>query len=318
MGTRWKRSAALLVGIGTACSAAADIPCDKNHYILGYPCATDAPPGLPAAEVALEQPIGKVTAVASDRQGNVYLSSPHVVFKLDPNGGLTRIAGGPAPGYSGDGGPAFAAQLYIPYDDYPEAIQFLDGPLYPGLAVDGSGNLYIADAHNNRVRMVGGSGAITTIVGPGDAPSGLHAPSHISFPQGIAVDGGGNLYVSNGMMFKRTTHGSLTTLDFGDFDTGTFGYVAPGPIALDASGNVFAAYGCRVRKLGIDGTVDMVAGVGPPPNVSYDGSCGYSGDGGPAATAQISWASGVAVDGVGNLYIADTTNNCVARWTRPA
>ena len=153
------------------------------------------------------------------------------------------------PGFSGDGGPATAAELNAPR----------------GVAVDASGNLYIADALNNRIRKVSSDGIITTVAGNGSlsysGDGGLAADAQLSGPRGLAVDGAGNLFIA-------------------DFDNNT------------------------VRKISASGIITTVAG---------NGVAGFSGDGGPATSAQLNGPWGVAVDRAGNLFIADSANNRVRR-----
>ena len=275
---------------------------DENHYILecygvcrGGRKATEAPIGLPSA-------------VTTDPFGNLYFSSPNVVYQVDAKGALFRVAGNGTPGYSGDGGPARDAALNIPFDDYPEIREdFIDYyPLVGGLAADASGNLYIADAYNSRIRRIDSSGIITTVI------------TGIGWPQGVALDTDGALYVSGawGSLSKIAPDGTATVLAQSNCGS-TFrdpGFCVPEQIAVDASGNVFVPDGyCRVRKVTPQGSVVTVAG-NENPSGYFAFTCGYSGDDGPANTAALSnMPYGVAVDGAGNLYIADTYNNCIRK-----
>jgi len=292
--------------LSVASRSAADDPCDKNHYILGISCT----------DLAVDLPIGKVGAVATDMLGNVYFSSPHVVFRLDSNGGLVRIAGGATPGFSGDGGPAAYALLNIPHDDYPGFEPVMDMPLVAGIAVDAAGNVYLADTLNNRIRKIHTSGIITTeIGGPASILRGGFNDTDLFWQQGIAVDAAGNLYLSTaqGSLISRAPDGSISELAPSSCGTNRRGMGPCGSmqIALDPSGNVLVPdYYCRVIKIGADATIVTVAGD-PSPGSAY--ACGSSGDGGPAFAARLNWPYAVAADNTGSLFIADTYNHCIRK-----
>ena len=130
------------------------------------------------------------------------------------------------------------------------------------------------------------------------------------------MDAGGNLYVSSewGLLHKIYPDGTISrasTANCGNFlDPGI---CDPKQIAVDAAGNVYVPGGyCRVRKVSADGTVVAVAGDERPSRY-FLWTCGYSGDGGPAIGAALSEPSSVAVDAMGNIYIADTNNRCVRK-----
>jgi hypothetical protein len=282
----------------TASAHAAPEPCGKNHYILSEPCnlwAVDAAIGLPGA-------------VATDAQGNVYFSSPHLVFKVDTQGLLERVAGNGKAGFAGDGGPATEALLNFPYSYQLMIDDPWDyGEMVGGLAVDAAGNLYIADAWNDRVRRVDSKGVIVSL------PAG-----DLSWPQGVALDASGALFVSDvlGILRKLAPDGTITALTENDcgFPRAP-GLCSSQGVAADALGNAYVADAyCRVRKVsgggvatvaGADTRVDRVAG--------YAFTCGYFGDGGPAISAAMTNPFGVATDSDGNLFIADTDNNCIRK-----
>ncbi len=259
--------------------------------------------GVPAAQAQLDTPWG----VAVDGSGNLYIADRdnHRIRKVDAAGVITTVAGNGAEGYGGDGGPAAQARLYLPQ----------------GVAADGSGNLYIADRHNHRIRKVDAAGVITTVAGNGaegyGGDGGPAAQARLYLPHGVAVDGSGNLYIAdsfNHRIRKVDAAGVITTVA-GD---GTRGYGGDGGlaaqarldfpygVAVDGSGNLYIADGDnnRIRKVDAAGVITTVAG---------DGTYGYGGDGGPAAQAQLSVPYGVAVDGVGNLYIADTFSHRIRK-----
>ena len=235
-----------------------------------------------------------VRTVATDAAGNVYFSTfyyPAIgstdsctcVFKLDPAGNLTRVAGGPQRGFTGDGGPAVDAQLSDPI----------------ALAPDGAGNLYIAEGvaydtqggyvsaapqdivaipqggFRERVRKVSPDGIITTVAGGGEhgfSGDGGPATSASFFGlSSIAVDGAGNLFIADGL-----------------YD--------------DVDGDIFG--NDRIRKVTPDGTIATIAG---------NGAIGFSGDGGPAAGAQLYGPTALAVDAAGNLVFSDFYNRRIRK-----
>ena len=216
-------------------------------------------------------------------------------------GVITILAGTGTPGYSGDGGSAVAAELYVPF----------------GVAVDGSGNLYIADPYDYVIRKVTFAGTISTIAGTGSSgysgDGGAATAAKMNLPQGVAVDAAGNVYVAdfnNNCIRKINTSGIISTIA----GNGSAGYAGdggpataaqlyrPSSVAVDASGNLFVADANNqcIRKITSSGTITTVAGTG--------GTSGYSGDGGAATAAQLWQPVGVAVDGSGNIYIADENN----------
>ena len=194
---------------------------------------------------------------------------------------------------AGDGGPATAASLSDA----------------EGVAVDPSGNVFIADANDHRVRKVAPDGTISTVAGdgvPGFGGDGGPAPSaRLNMPYGITVDPAGNLYIAdlgNNRVRKVTADGSITTVP------GTDSLVAPRNVAVDSTGSLYISEfgGHRIWRVGTDGAVNCIAGTGTP---------GFSGDGGPATGAQLAYPAGLAVDGAGNLYIADSSNHRVRKVT---
>ena len=182
-----------------------------------------------------------------------------------------------------------------------------------GLATDSAGNLYIGDRQSYVVRKVDTSGVMTTIAGNGtfglSGGDGSQATSvSICSPSGVAVDRAGNVYFGSsicGAVRKVDTSGVLSTYAGGNTFDGSLG--APWAIALDNSGNLYVcddAVGTRVYKVTPGGAITVIAG---------NGTSGFSGDGGPATSAQLFEAHGVAVDAAGNVYIADTSNLRVRR-----
>jgi sugar lactone lactonase YvrE len=221
------------------------------------------------------------------------------------SGVITTVAGTGTSGYSGDGGAAIAAQLKDP----------------KGVAVDGLGNVYIADCSASVVRRVDVvTGLISTYVGNGtNGYSGDFAPAtsaELGCPVGLAVDGGGDLliadYDNNVVRVVVPVTGNIYPLagvygasDYaGDGGTATSAHIGvPTGLAVDPAGNVYISdlQNSYVREVdAVTGIISTVAGTGSP---------GYSGDGGPAINAELQNPLGLAIDGAGHLYIADYHNN---------
>ena len=212
----------------------------------------------PAIDAELDFPAG----LGLDGAGNLYIADTdnHRVRKVTPQGIITTVAGSGPTGYlrggfAGDGGPAIAARLARPF----------------GLALDGAGNLYIADGFNNRIRKVTPQGIITTVAGSG--PTGY-------LQGGFAGDGGPAI---------------AARLNF------------PRAVVLDAAGNLYVADALnhRVRRLATDGTIAAVAGSGPTGYLR--GS--FAGDGRRPTKARLAFPAGLALDPAGTLYIADGENH---------
>jgi sugar lactone lactonase YvrE len=254
--------------------------------------------GGPATSAQLSEPYG----VAVDSSGNLYISdSGNNRIRKVSNGVITTVAGDGMEGYSGDGGPATSAWLYNPYR----------------VAVDSAGSTYIAetspylDIGNDRIRKVS-NGVITTVAGNGttgfSGDGGPASSAELDQVDGVAVDSAGNLYISDGGngRIRKVSNGVITTVAgngtggySGDGGPATDAELSPDGIAVDSSGNLYIAdTGFHIRKVS-NGVITTVAG---------NGTQGYSGDGGPATSAQLSWLGGVAVDSTGNLYIADSGN----------
>src|ERR1017187_4986606 len=241
--------------------------------------------------------------LAVDSAGSLYIADTqnHRVRKVT-NGNISTVAGNGTAGSGGDGGAAGSAQLNLPF----------------GVAVDGPGNLYIAEFGNNRVRKVSTNGNISTLAGSGvsgySGDKGQAASAMLNGPQGVAVDSAGNVYIAdtaNNRVRMVAPNGVITTVAgtgaagvSGDGGLAVNALVGnPGALATDSVGNVYIADGsARVRKLFPSGIITTIAGAG---------TRGYSGDGGAATSAKLNGPSAVAVDNQGGLYVADTLNNAV-------
>ena len=249
--------------------------------------------------------------VCRDTWNDIYVadSGNHSIFKVNGTSGviMTRVAGNGTSGYSGDGGPATDAQLNAPF----------------GVGLAPFGEIYITDTNNNRIRKVGIAGNITTVCGTGTAGyNGDDQPAvnaDIYSPLGIHVGNTGSIYFADkgNQRIRRidAVTGIITTVA----GTGSIGYSGDGGLATSAtlkhpyavfvapSENIYIAEAGNhcIRKVdAVTGIITTVAGTG---------SVGYSGDGGPATSAQLKRPRGVYVDPSENIYISDTDNNCIRR-----
>ncbi len=239
-----------------------------------------------------------------DSAGNLYVADGYAaVYKITPSNQVTLVAGG-SYGFGGDGGPAASSRLASPL----------------GLAIDGAGNLYIADSDNCRVRKVTTDGKIQTVAGNGicnfgflTSANGIQATAApLLYPDSVAVDAAGNLFIADEYDVRKvTTNGVITAI------AGVGNALTDGPavnayigstatLAVDATGNLYVAdqYVSLVRMITPNGQIKTVAGMlnlGAP-------SYGYSGDGGPGTQAHLFYPLSVAVDANNFVYIADQGN----------
>jgi hypothetical protein len=266
-----------------------------------------------ATNAAFSDPYG----VAVDAQDNLFIADLENsrVRKVSASGIITTVAGNGTAAYAGDGGKSTNASL--------------SGP--SGVAVDSAGNVYIADASNQRIRMAGADGIITTVAGngaPGPYLIGTYSGdgsaatnAGLSNPAGVAVDTAGNLFIADAFNYrirKVDVNGVITTYagngvrayagDGGAATNASIG-LAYG-VAVDSSGNLFIADGSnsRIREVGTNGIISTVAG---------NGTAAYVGDGGAATNGSLSQPGGVAVDSLGNIFVADTGNRHIRKVTSP-
>jgi sugar lactone lactonase YvrE len=209
----------------------------------------------------------------------------------------------------------------VPAEGTPAVLAALNMPT--GVAIDGAGNLYIADTKNNAVRVVSSvTGLISTVAGSGtvgySGDGGSAKAAMLNEPWGVTVDTVGNLYIAdtNNHVIRKVTisTGTITTVA----GNGTAGYSGdrglaidatlnfPYAVAFDNAGNMLIPDSANnvVRKVDTAGTISTLAG---------NGANGYSGDGKAASQAQLWSPEGVAVDPAGNIYIADSQNNAIRK-----
>jgi sugar lactone lactonase YvrE len=245
-------------------------------------------------------------ALAVDANDNLYFSDGDFRVRMvaSATGTITTVAGNGTPGFGGDGGAATAASL--------------NG--VTGVAVDANHNLYIADVGNSRIRMVAAAtGIITTVVGNGtrgfSGDGGIATAASLGSPYAVALDANNNLYLADRdnsrIRMVAAATGIITTIA----GNGTPGSCCDGGlatsaelydpigVAVDATGNLYIADAklTRIRE--------VAAATGIITTIAGNGTAGFSGDGGLAVNAEMEVPDGVAVDGSGNLFIADTSNN---------
>ena len=227
---------------------------------------------------------------------------------------IQTVAGTGTQGFSGDGGKATSASLNQP----------------SGVFVDAFGNIFIVDTNNARIREVSPGGIITTVAGSGccgyGGDGGQAASASLNQPQGVAVDGSGNIYIAdtgNNVIRKVSAGGVISTIAGKDELVGYEGdggpaaqalLWSPAGVAVDAAGDVFIADTVNnvIRKISV-ATGDISTVAGGKAVIACGTDEGFDGDGGPATSAELDRPQGVFVDSSGNIYIADTHNNRIRK-----
>ena len=285
------------------CSGSGNIGTVAGNGIMGF--SGDGSQAL-CAEI-------NAPGVAVDASGNVYIADygNNRIRKVTVSTGIiTTIAGNGTQGYNGDNIAATTAELWSPN----------------GVAVDGSGNVYIADYLNNRVRKVNTSGIITTLAGNGtlgyNGDNIAATAAQLAQPLGVAVDNSGNVYIAdwNNIAIRKVTvsTGIITTVAG---TPGWYGYTGdngpataakmqdPEGLAVDGSGNIFISdwRSHTIRK--------VTASTGIITTIAGNNTAGFSGDGGQATAAVLNYPLGVATDASGNVYIGDRNNNRIRKIT---
>jgi trimeric autotransporter adhesin len=281
-----------------------------------------------ATAAALNGPEG----VFVDGSGNIFIADTENCLVREVSGGNITTVAGSSCGYSGDGGPATSAQLDSPY----------------GVFVDGSGNIFVADTFNSAIRKVA-AGAIETVAGNGTTcadpttacgDGGTATSAQLDLPEGVFTDGAGNIFIADTdssrirvvntgtapITIANTSipAGDIQTVagayydssegsacqDTGDNGAATAAYLCgPAGVFVDSSEDIYVAdtSNFAIREVVTSGSISTIAGtLGTP---------GYSGDGGPATSAELNYPNAVFVDASADIFIADTDNFVIREVT---
>ena len=236
-------------------------------------------------------------SIALDSRGNVYTTdeSDPRIRKISPEGVVSTYAGTETAGFA---------------DGTGDAARFFPGN---SIAMDRQGNMYVADARNNRIRKIDVSGQVTTIAGSAGEGfnDGIAATAKFSSPGGIAVDNQGNLYIvdrGNFRIRKITPSGDVSTIAGTGIEGNKDGNIGEAQISfevhdivVDSMGNLYVEDGDRIRKISPQGIVSTIAGSTP----------GFAD--GDATTAKFNLLSGMGIDAKGDLYVTDLVNNRVRK-----
>ena len=259
--------------------------------------------GSAAASASIAAPYG----IAVDAAGDLFIADTYNHRIREVNAAtqvITTVAGNGNSGFSGDGSAAALASLWFPR----------------GIAVDATGNLFIADADNNRIREVNATThVITTVAGNGgysfSGDGSVATSASLALPYGIALDAAGDLFIADTennriREVNATTHVITTVAGNGSYSFSGDGSTAtsasldyPRGIAVDAAGNLFIADANNNRIREVNATTHVIT------TVAGNGFSGYSGDGSAATSASLNYPQGIAVDAAGNLFIADYGNS---------
>ncbi len=241
--------------------------------------------------------------VAVDTAGNVYVVDElnYLIRKITTGAIVTTLAG--SAGVTGSTNATGTAALF----NYPQ-----------GVAMDSSGNVYVADTYNHLIRKITPGGAVTTLAGSAGVTGATNATgtaASFNYPDGVAVDSSGNVYVAdygNNLIRKITYWGNVTTLAGSGSPgstnaTGTAAsFNGPTGVAVDSSGNVYVADRGNhlIRQITYWGNVTTLAGSGSPGATNATGTA-----------ASFNLPFGIAVDSFGNVFVADSNNNLIRKIT---
>lgn len=230
--------------------------------------------------------------IAVDSAGNLFIADTlsHTIRQVTPNGIVTTLAGKPGE-FGTNNGTGIAARFNSPY----------------GLAVDTSGNVYVADSFNNMIRQVTPAGVVTTLAGApkSGTANGTGSVARFNNPNGLTVDGSGIVYVAdsgNGLIRQVTPDGVVTVLKALLTNVGAFSF--PYGITLDEAGNFYVADRDRslVRKIDQSGVITTLAGKGIGTSVGTTNKGAY-----------FSVPQGIVRDSAGNVFVADNNWNTIYR-----
>jgi titin len=302
-GTNYSIKLRAVNSAGNSAASSAVTVTPRTGYTLSFFAGTGTP-GTPTAGPAISSKLNGPSGVAVDSSGNVYIANTdnHTVLKVTSGGALSVFAGTGTAG-TPTAGPATSSKL--------------NGP--SGIAVDSSGNVFIADKGNNRVLKVTSGGTLSFFAGNGTsgAPTaGVATSSKLSGPMGVVVDSSGNVYIAQATyatIVKVTSGGTLSTFA----GTGTHGEPTAGPatssrigeqqqgLAVDSSNNVYIADRNFnvVMKVTPTGTLSIFAGTGTL-GVPIEG---------PATSSGLNTPWGLAVDSAGNVYVTDGGNQVIEK-----
>ena len=257
--------------------------------------------------LAVDAQLNNPSDVFKDASGNIFIADKgnHVIRKISPFGIITTIAGNGIATWAGDGGPASSASLNLPNRVF----------------ADNSGNIFIADVGNNVIRKINTSGIISTIAGTGiqgfSGDGGPAINATLSTPTGVAADNAGNIYISDqgnsrirlinptGIISTYAGGGPVQFSNDGAPAT-SVSLCGQNYISLDNAGTIYITnHDCwHFLKVTPDGLIYNVAG---------NSSASYSGDGGPAATANIEGPYGISPDNMGNVYLCAQQNERIRK-----
>jgi len=329
--------------------------------VAGTGVAGDTGDGAAASSAEIRAPRGIIV----DGSGDLYFvdTGNDLVRRVDhATQNITTVAGGFYYGFSGDGGPATSASLYAPdgvaldslgnlfitdvlnlrvrrVDGATQTISTVagggsggdNGPATAvqmvkpqGVAADATGNIFIADTYSHRIRRVDATTqVVTTVAGTGTSGfSGEGGPgesAELKYPMGVAQDTFGNLFIADMLNERIRRLDAVSQIITTVAGTGFYGYNGDGStataaqlnspiaVAVDGSGNLFIADQLNQRIRRVDAKTQVIT------TVAGNGTAGFNNDGVLATTAELNGPSGVAVDGSGNLFIADTINNRIRR-----